>query len=156
MKTDENHPTQKAAESNRRLTLSHGGVERIRTSAAVAHTNDLANRPLQPLEYHSVCDCSRKLRNHCPQAGDIRYDTRHDPSCQQDFILDSMKSCQDDGNGAGRSTDPSACGARFRKEAEPCLRDFRSRMQSSFTLTHCVPRQILRLPFPHALSSFLP
>ena len=33
---------------------SHGGVERIRTSAPVAQPNDLANRPLQPLEYHSI------------------------------------------------------------------------------------------------------
>ena len=31
-----------------------GGVERIRTSAPVTQPNDLANRPLQPLEYHSV------------------------------------------------------------------------------------------------------
>ena len=46
----------KAAERNRRLTFPNGGVERIRTSAAVAHTNDLANRPLQPLEYHSICN----------------------------------------------------------------------------------------------------
>ena len=34
--------------------ISSGGVERIRTSAPVTQTNDLANRPLQPLEYHSV------------------------------------------------------------------------------------------------------
>ena len=36
------------------MTLSSsGGVERIRTSAPVTQPNDLANRPLQPLEYHS-------------------------------------------------------------------------------------------------------
>ena len=34
--------------------ISSGGVERIRTSAPVTQPNDLANRPLQPLEYHSV------------------------------------------------------------------------------------------------------
>ena len=34
--------------------ISSGGVERIRTSAPVTQPNDLANRPLQPLEYHSI------------------------------------------------------------------------------------------------------
>ena len=34
--------------------FSNGGVERIRTSAPVTQPNDLANRPLQPLEYHSI------------------------------------------------------------------------------------------------------
>ena len=32
----------------------NGGVGEIRTLAPVAQPNDLANRPLQPLEYHSV------------------------------------------------------------------------------------------------------
>ena len=36
--------------------ISCGGVGEIRTLAAVTHSNDLANRPLQPLEYHSVCN----------------------------------------------------------------------------------------------------
>ena len=36
------------------LMIFSGGVERIRTSAPVTQPNDLANRPLQPLEYHSV------------------------------------------------------------------------------------------------------
>lgn len=31
-----------------------GGVGGIRTPAPVARSNDLANRPLQPLEYHSI------------------------------------------------------------------------------------------------------
>ena len=35
------------------LLSASGGVERIRTSAPVTQPNDLANRPLQPLEYHS-------------------------------------------------------------------------------------------------------
>ena len=34
--------------------FSYGGVERIRTSAPVTQPNDLANRPLKPLEYHSA------------------------------------------------------------------------------------------------------
>ena len=34
----------------------HGGAERIRTSAPVTQPNDLANRPLQPLEYRSVAE----------------------------------------------------------------------------------------------------
>ena len=35
------------------LLSASGGVERIRTSAPVTQPNDLANRPLQPLEYFS-------------------------------------------------------------------------------------------------------
>ena len=38
---------------------SCGGVREIRTPAPVTRSNDLANRPLQPLEYHSkkaYCD----------------------------------------------------------------------------------------------------
>ena len=31
-----------------------GGVREIRTLAGLATSNDLANRPLQPLEYHST------------------------------------------------------------------------------------------------------
>ena len=31
-----------------------GGVREIRTLAGLATSNDLANRPLQPLEYHSM------------------------------------------------------------------------------------------------------
>ncbi len=36
-------------------TLRNGGVREIRTLAPVTRSNDLANRPLQPLEYHSSC-----------------------------------------------------------------------------------------------------
>lgn len=36
------------------LLIASGGVERIRTSAPVTQPNDLANRPLKPLEYHSI------------------------------------------------------------------------------------------------------
>ncbi len=32
-----------------------GGARGIRTLAPVARSNDLANRPLQPLEYRSTC-----------------------------------------------------------------------------------------------------
>ena len=39
---------------NAMAILQSGGVERIRTSAPVTQPNDLANRPLQPLEYHSI------------------------------------------------------------------------------------------------------
>lgn len=35
-------------------TLFYGGVREIRTPAPVTRSNDLANRPLQPLEYHST------------------------------------------------------------------------------------------------------
>ena len=39
-------------------------MERIRTSAPVTQPNDLANRPLQPLEYHSVYGRGSKNRTH--------------------------------------------------------------------------------------------
>ena len=45
---------QKRAARFAALKIQSGGVERIRTSAPVTQPNDLANRPLQPLEYHSV------------------------------------------------------------------------------------------------------
>ena len=51
-------------------SLLNGGVERIRTSAPVTQPNDLANRPLQPLEYHSVSRCQPLLRFH-PATGNI-------------------------------------------------------------------------------------
>ena len=34
--------------------ISYGGVGEIRTLASLTTPNDLANRPLQPLEYHST------------------------------------------------------------------------------------------------------
>ena len=40
--------------SSKGSVFSNGGVERIRTSAPVTQPNDLANRPLKPLEYHSI------------------------------------------------------------------------------------------------------
>ena len=37
-----------------KLLKGNGGVGEIRTLAGFNPPNDLANRPLQPLEYHSV------------------------------------------------------------------------------------------------------
>ena len=42
--------------SSEAAAFSNGGVERIRTSAPVTQPNDLANRPLKPLEYHSMAE----------------------------------------------------------------------------------------------------
>ena len=36
-----------------------GGVREIRTLAGLTTSNDLANRPLQPLEYHSIYRLTR-------------------------------------------------------------------------------------------------
>ena len=68
----------------------NGGVGEIRTLAAVTHSNDLANRPLQPLEYHSVCDWCASYRKICPQASDIRYNNRPMPPCQPKFSVSYM------------------------------------------------------------------
>lgn len=41
-------------EASRDTSFSFGGVGEIRTLASLTTPNDLANRPLQPLEYHSI------------------------------------------------------------------------------------------------------
>ena len=38
------------------MVYKYGGEDGIRTHAALANPNDLANRPLQPLEYFSRLD----------------------------------------------------------------------------------------------------
>lgn len=40
--------------AHRQVLILNGGVGEIRTLAGFNPPNDLANRPLQPLEYHSV------------------------------------------------------------------------------------------------------
>ena len=51
------YTTKEALESFQSLKyFLNGGVGEIRTLAPVTQSNDLANRPLQPLEYHSVAE----------------------------------------------------------------------------------------------------
>ena len=50
-----------------RLIYICGGEDGIRTHAALANPNDLANRPLQPLEYfsvHNTCGGEGGIRTH--------------------------------------------------------------------------------------------